>query len=210
MQCFFPAKRIMSENELASVVRGNREIQPASTFPAKQLAQVIAHLESDISTNLKLVLVPASANTDDCILHQSRIFLPRAPSEPAGFVMAICLQYPVARGYVHIDSADPNKSPVIQPNYLSQEAGATVLGAGLRWIYKIGKAKHLNPSITSRTFPEPSVDLQDLKQATHDVHETVIGKYHICVSVAMGDDLDSRLRVKGVRGLRNAAASLPE
>jgi choline dehydrogenase-like flavoprotein len=40
------------------------------------------------------------------------------------------------------------------------------------------------------------------------VHDIVAGEYHICGSVAMGDALDSRLRVKGVQGLRVADASV--
>lgn len=35
-----------------------------------------------------------------------------------------------------------------------------------------------------------------------------MGEYHICGSVAMGDALDSRLKVKGVNGLRVADASV--
>jgi choline dehydrogenase-like flavoprotein len=34
------------------------------------------------------------------------------------------------------------------------------------------------------------------------------GEYHVCGSVAMGHSLDSKLRVKGVQGLRVADASV--
>lgn len=68
--------------------------------------------------------------------------------------------------------------------------------------------EHLKPSIIRRAFPDPSVNLQDLKTAREAVHNLVAGEYHICGSVTMGDALDSRLRVKGVEGLRVADASV--
>jgi choline dehydrogenase-like flavoprotein len=52
------------------------------------------------------------------------------------------------------------------------------------------------------------VDLQDFDTARQAIHELVAGEYHICGSVALGDALDSRLRVKGVEGLRVADASV--
>jgi len=52
------------------------------------------------------------------------------------------------------------------------------------------------------------VDLQNLEEGKKAVHEGVLGEYHICGSAAMGDALDSRLRVKGVEGLRVADASV--
>lgn len=66
----------------------------------------------------------------------------------------------------------------------------------------------MKPSIIRRAIPEPSVNLQDLDAAREAVHDIVAGEYHICGSVAMGDALDSRLRVKGVQGLRVADASI--
>jgi choline dehydrogenase-like flavoprotein len=52
------------------------------------------------------------------------------------------------------------------------------------------------------------VDLQNLEEGKKAVHDAILGEYHICGSVAMGDALDSRLRVKGVEGLRVADASV--
>ncbi|RMJ26352.1 GMC oxidoreductase [Aspergillus sp. HF37] len=207
VQGFFPAKRVMSSTELASVIQSIRDITPTSAFHAKQLAQIIAHLESDNSANLQLVLVPSTANIDG-IEHQRHIFPPRAAEQPAGFTFAICLQYPVSRGYVHIENGDATKPPVIQPNYIGHDADQAVIAAGLRWGDRVGQSQHLKPSIARRAFPEPLVNLQDLGQAKRAVRDTVMGEYHACGSVAMGDALDSRLRVKGVQGLRVADASV--
>lgn len=207
MQGFYPAKRIMSETELASVIQGIRDIKPTSAFHAKQLAQVIAHLESDYSANMQLVLVPATASVPG-IEHQRNIFPPREAEKPAGFTLCICLQYPVSRGFVHIENADPTKHPVIQPNYITHDADVAVLAAGLRWGDSLARSQHLKSTITRRSIPEPSVNLHDPDQAKQAVRDIVLGEYHVCGSVAMGDALDSRLKVKGVEGLRVADASI--
>lgn len=103
---------------------------------------------------------------------------------------------------------DPTKSPIIDPNYGGHAADVSLLAAFLRWSDKVAENEHLKPSIIRRAFPDPSVNLQGLKAAQEAVHNFVAGEYHICGSVAMGDALDSRLRVKGVEGLRVADASV--
>ncbi|KAJ5160508.1 Dehydrogenase citC [Penicillium canariense] len=207
MQGFFPAKSVMSDAEIEAVVQSIRDIKPTSQFHERQLKQIITHIESDVSANLQMVLIPATANIDG-IEHQRHIFPPASPDRPAGVSFAICLQYPVARGYVHIESADPTKPPVIQPNYGGHDADIALLGAGFRWVDKVRQSAHVNSTLTDRAFPEPTVDLANLSAAKEAVHDAVLGEYHICGSVAMGDALDSRLRVKGVEGLRVADASI--
>ncbi|KAI9930636.1 hypothetical protein ASPWEDRAFT_27147 [Aspergillus wentii DTO 134E9] len=208
MQGFFPAKSIMSETELAAVIRSIEETKPADAFHQKQLAQVIQHLKSGDSGNLQLVLVPASANLPGGVEHQSVLWPPRPADQPAGVALALCLEYPVSRGYVHINSADPSRPPVIQPNYAAHEADVAVLAAFLRWADKIGSSKHVQHSIARRSYPDPASNLQDFDSAKQAVHDVVVGEYHVCGSVAMGAALDSRLRVKGVEGLRVADASV--
>ncbi|KAJ5363131.1 hypothetical protein N7541_003975 [Penicillium brevicompactum] len=207
MQGFFPAKKILSEAELEEVIQSIRDVKPTSAFHEKQLAQIIAHLQSDSSANLQLVLVPASMDRDG-IEHQSTLIPPRAADKPAGVTFALCLQYPVARGTIHIESSDPTKSPIIDPNYGGHASDVSLLAAFLRWSDQVAENQNLKPSIIQRAIPEPSVDLQDLDAARKEVHNLVAGEYHICGSVAMGDALDSRLRVKGVEGLRVADASV--
>jgi choline dehydrogenase-like flavoprotein len=97
---------------------------------------------------------------------------------------------------------------VIQPNYITQDADVALLGGLIRWADKVGKAESLKASVSRRSFPDPAIDVQDFEQAKQAVRDTVAGEYHICGSVAIGDALDSRLRVKGVGGLRVADASV--
>jgi hypothetical protein len=103
-QGFFPAKRILSESELAEVIQSIRDIKPTTPFHEKQLQLVIAHLESDISANMQFVFLPATFNAKDGLEHQSKLLSPPGPGQPAGASAALCIQYPVSRGYIHIQS----------------------------------------------------------------------------------------------------------
>ena len=49
-----------------------------------------------------------------------------------GMTAAMCLQYPVSRGTIHIKSADPKEHPAVDPNFLSHPADAAVLAAGMK------------------------------------------------------------------------------
>ncbi|KAJ5159097.1 Glucose-methanol-choline oxidoreductase [Penicillium coprophilum] len=207
MQGFFPAKKILSETELADIIQSVRDVKPTSEFHAKQLAQTIAHLESDHSANMQVVTVTASMDPK-AFQHQRGIIEQRSADQPAGLTLALCIQYPVARGSIHIESADPTKPPVVDPNYGGHPADVSLLAAFLRWGDQVAESKHLESSILKRRYPEPSVNLQDMDTARQAVHDLVAGEYHISGSVAMGDALDSRLRVKGVEGLRVADASV--
>jgi choline dehydrogenase-like flavoprotein len=52
------------------------------------------------------------------------------------------------------------------------------------------------------------MDMQNATEARQAAKDWVMGEYHPCGSCAMGDTVDSHLRVKGVQGLRVADASI--
>ncbi|KAJ5957706.1 hypothetical protein N7501_011985 [Penicillium viridicatum] len=207
MQGFFPAKKILSEAELAEIIQSIRDIKPNSAFHAKQLSQAIANLESDHSANMQFVTIAGSMNPD-AIGHQSKLIQPRLLDQPAGLTLAVCIQYPVSRGTIHIGSADPTKPPIINPNYGGHPADISLLAAFLRWSDKLTESEHVKSSFLRRAYPEPSLNLQNIDTAREAVHDLIAGEYHIAGSVAMGDALDGRLRVKGVEGLRVVDASV--
>jgi choline dehydrogenase-like flavoprotein len=90
---------------------------------------------------------------------------------------------------------------------MSHSADKHVMGIGLGVCDKIAKSKYLAPKLKSRVSPPAEVDLTDIKQAEDLMENQVLGEYHVCGSVAMGDALDSHLRVKGAEGLRVIDAS---
>lgn len=73
---------------------------------------------------------------------------------------------------------------------------------------KLGQSKHLKDKISHRFYPKSHLDISDTKQAIEHVHDWIMSEYHPCGSLAMGDAVDSKLRVKGVKNLRVVDASI--
>ena len=101
-------------------------------FQKKQYERIIEHLKDDKSANLQLVLVPAQAGWKEGVEDQSKIFPPPPPGQGMGITAAMCLQYPVSRGTVHIKSSDPTEHPAVDPAFLQHPADAAVLAAGVK------------------------------------------------------------------------------
>ncbi|KAK9852252.1 hypothetical protein MYU51_008653 [Penicillium brevicompactum] len=205
---FYSAKSLLSEEELQKVLQSIRDISPATEFHAKQLQQVIDNLNDKNASNIQIVLVPSMMNPEADPKNLSNLFTTIPNPEKIGITAVVGVQNPISRGYIHVKSSDPSQPPTIQPNWLTQEADAILLGAALRMANQIGQSRHLRESISSRLFPRPNVNLQDLNQAKEAAHDVVTTMYHLCGTVALGAATDSRLRVRGAQGLRVADASI--
>ncbi|OAP60258.1 hypothetical protein AYL99_05260 [Fonsecaea erecta] len=209
VQGFFPCTLFLEEGELDQVIQSIESAKAKTPFQRKQWNQVISHLKSNKSANLQLVFIAATANLDAGSGDQSQLFAPPAEGAKDGITLAVCLQYPVARGHIHIKSSDPTVAPEVHPNLLGQEADVAVLAAGMKFVEKTVSSPPLKDKISHRIAPEPATFPLDSAQSRRAaVQEYVIGEYHSCGSCAMGDTVDSRLRVKGVQNLRVADASV--
>ncbi|KIW09428.1 hypothetical protein, variant [Verruconis gallopava] len=208
VQGFFPYKLFATPEQLKETVESIRNTPTTSDFHKKQLEQVIRHLESDKSANLQIVLLGSAGDFEKGVHDQSRLFkLELGPEGNCSISIALCLQYPVSRGSIHITSNDPTKDPAIDPGYMSHPADKHVMAVGFGMVDKLSKSKYVADKIASRIWPAKEVDLSDVKQIEQQMEEVVLGEYHICGSVAMGDALDSHLRVKGAEGIRVIDAS---
>lgn len=128
------------------------------------------------------------------------------------FTASVCNLRPTARGHVRIASADPFAAPKISPNYLSTPEDRKVASLALKQVRSIAAAPALK-----KYAPEefkPGVQFQteeELAQAAGDIGTTI---FHPVGTCKMGRDndglavVDSRLRVKGVHGLRVVDASV--
>ncbi|CAD0109710.1 unnamed protein product [Aureobasidium uvarum] len=209
-QGFLPYKSHVSTDELESTVKSIREVQnkpDTSPFYKRQLDQVIAHLESDKSANLQYIMIPSGADYENGITTQ-KLWPPPDNTRAHRMVLAPCLQYPVSRGSCHIESSDPSTHPTIDPGYLKHPADVAVLAAGLHFVHKTTKTEHLAPLIQERSYPPASRNLDNAADREEAVKDWVMGEYHLMGTCAMGEVVDSRLRVKGVQGLRVVDASV--
>ena len=166
------------------------------------------HLKDDKSANLQLVLVAHNFG-EEGYADQSKLFPPLEPGKPMSITAAICLQYPLSRGSVHINTADVNDHPTLDPALLKHPADTAVLATGLRLLDKIAGSKAMKGKIAKRTCPaDASIDLCDAAQAQAYTRDSVLTEYHPVGSCAVGDAADAKLRVRGVRNLRVADASV--
>ena len=129
-----------------------------------------------------------------------------------GFTVASWQQRPESLGWVKARSADPFDKPRIQPNYLSNEEDKRVLLAGMRLCRRIMTAPELSPYLAFEQYPGEHIQTDDeLLQVARERGTTT---YHLMGACRMGPDgdptavVDSDLRVKGIKGLRVADASI--
>lgn len=209
VQGFFPFNKFASEQEVKDTIASIESIKDQTHFAKKQRETVIAHLKDPNSANLQLVLVGATAEMKESQEDQSKLFPPlQDPNGPNGITLACCLQYPASRGSVHVRSSKPEDQPAIDPAWLTHQADIDVLAAGMKFLHQTSMAEPLASKLEKRIAPTPDLDLTKTEDCKKAVLQWYMSEYHPCGSVAMGDALDSRLRVKGVKNLRVADASV--
>jgi choline dehydrogenase-like flavoprotein len=127
------------------------------------------------------------------------------------FTASVCNLRPQSRGHVRLKNNDPFAAPAIQPRYLTAQADRRVAVDSIRLTRRIvlesrayapHKPRELKPGSDFRSDEE-------LLKAAGDIGTTI---FHPVGTCRMGDDamavVDSRLRLRGLAGLRIADASI--
>ncbi len=128
----------------------------------------------------------------------------------SGFTAAVWQCTPASRGSVRIRSGDPFDAPRIDTKYLSEEIDRKSLVAGIRMLREIYRQPSFRDLWEAEVLPGPGLasdrDLLDFARG----HGGTV--FHAVGSCRMGEDdgavVDSRLRVRGVEGLRVIDASV--
>jgi choline dehydrogenase-like flavoprotein len=128
-------------------------------------------------------------------------------------VMGPILLKPKSTGTISLASADPKAKPIIDPRYLSDDAGEdrAALMEGLRITARIAESPTMRTILGGIARPAGARELNEetLEQALNTLSHTL---YHPVGTCRMGSDDDSvvdpQLRVRGVDGLRVADASV--
>jgi choline dehydrogenase len=133
----------------------------------------------------------------------------RLEREP-GMTIAVCLARPDSRGTIMARSADPLDRPAIRPCYLSATSDVGVLLAGVEHARRIFGEPALRQYSAAETMPGP--DKRSVEALNEFVHRDGTNLHHPVGTCRMGEDpmavVDSRLRIRGVGGLRVIDASV--
>jgi choline dehydrogenase len=200
-------KDAVSTNQLARGLRLAREAvryavlgNGALTFGVTT-AQVFCRSRAGLaSPDLQLLFTPASYDPRQFGVLEAE----------AGMTVAVCPVRPDSRGTILARSADPFEKPAIRPNYLSARSDQLVLMSGLRITREIFAQAPIARHSAFEMVPGPEVRTdEELVEYMRGYGTTI---YHPVGTCRMGEDpravVDSRLRVRGVAGLRVIDASV--
>ncbi|MDJ0820995.1 MAG: GMC family oxidoreductase N-terminal domain-containing protein [Paracoccaceae bacterium] len=121
-----------------------------------------------------------------------------------GVTLNSCYLRPRSRGTVRLQSADPSKPPLIDPNYLQDSRDREMSIRGLQLTQEILSQEALKPFIRAERLPGPAVKTeQDYFDFICEHSKT---SHHCAGTCRMGSDaqavVDPRLRFNGIDGLR--------
>jgi choline dehydrogenase-like flavoprotein len=121
-----------------------------------------------------------------------------------GVTLNSCYLRPRSRGSVRLQSADPAKAPLIDPNYLQDPSDREMSIRGLKLTQEILSQSPLSKYIKAERLPGPDVKSdQDYFDFISEHSKT---SHHCAGTCRMGADdnavVDIRLRMNGIEGLR--------
>ncbi|MEM1384186.1 MAG: GMC family oxidoreductase N-terminal domain-containing protein [Pseudomonadota bacterium] len=166
---------------------------------ASQVAVFAKSMEGLETPDIQFHFQPLSADKPGIAMHPF-----------SGITSSVCQLRPESRGHIHIKKPEARAYPKIVPNYLSAEADRQCAVRSVRFARQMTKTKALGPFIVREHVPtaDPQTD-EEILDAARNISQTI---YHPTSTCRMGTDpdavVDERLRVRGIRGLRVADASI--
>ena len=128
----------------------------------------------------------------------------------SGITASICNLRPESRGHIELQSSDPNIAPKIFANYLTEEKDIKHMIEG------VNKIREVFNTTTMKNLGATEIQPGSIYQTDNEIDEFIrnesLSVYHPIGTCKMGNGtecvVDQDLRVKGIRGLRVADASI--
>jgi len=131
------------------------------------------------------------------------------PIPPNAFVIFPCLVRPQSRGYLRVRTADPNGPLEIQPNFLAEQADVEALTTCVELGLELASQPAYRDLVKRWVVPPRRMSREATVAFVRRSSTTYV---HTVGTCAMGAGreavVDAELRVRGVRGLRVADASV--
>jgi choline dehydrogenase len=148
--------------------------------------------------DLQLGLLPGPAPTPDM-----------APPTHRAVALLVGAVAARSRGSVTLRSRDATIRPLVDPNYLADEADLATLVAGVRLAQEIASCEPLAGHVTGPGTPDAGLDDERLRDWIRASLGTMFHPTGTCAMGSAADTVcDSDLRVRGVEGLRVVDASV--
>lgn len=195
------------EETLAKITEASPTVDPRfrpqnADFQRKQQEAIVTRMRDPKAADIQVVGSPAFFNIAKGYSHIGKLMAGPPPDHNACYSLVLSNMYPLSRGSVHVRSANVSDAPVIDPGFLSHPADVDVLAAGIKFADRVFKSDRLKDSLIKRVDPPASVNLDNVEEVRSFVRERIVSYHHALGTCAMGQVVDSRLRVKGVHGLR--------
>lgn len=152
---------------------------------------------------------------DRCLVETMVIYSPvgaPVPTDGSFVSTSVMLLLPTSRGSVYINSDSPVDAPAIDTNFYDTETDRTALIHGVRRVIKAllgtsaGKS-YIESEGAPTGMPALTEESSDADIDTR-IRMTGLSHAHSAGTAAMGKVVDAELRIKGVKGLRVADASI--
>lgn len=136
------------------------------------------------------------------------------PLDGSHIATAVLCMHPTSRGSITLSSSDPRDPPAIDPNYYATQNDRVILRSGIRQAMKVAaslKTKDGKAIVVGETPPPgrealaPGASEEEIDERVRTSGQTF---YHAGGGACMGNVVDAECRVKGVKGLRVADASV--
>ena len=204
---FVSYSSIVDQQTLDTTIADIRKNSLAKTeFEKAQEKVIVDQLTDPTFANIQTFCIPCRL---DLSAGSSQIQFFSAPPKGVNQVsLLVCLEHPLSRGSVHITSADPMAHPRIDPGYFRNEADLKIMAAGIAWMDKVSRHPLMQESLGKRVQPAEDYSLETEQERMDYVRNHVSTQYHLIGTASMGQVVDDRLKVIGVRGLRVVDASV--
>ncbi|MFJ4468228.1 GMC family oxidoreductase [Streptomyces sp. NPDC089424] len=132
------------------------------------------------------------------------------PLASSGYSVVFGLMTPASRGYVRLAGGDPDRPPLVHPNFLDDPGDLEHMMRGLEAAREVGSAAALAGLRDREVYPGPDA-VTDTEYRNY-IRHTATSYTHLVGTCRIGADamavVDPALRVRGVEHVRVADASV--